>query len=77
MNEELMNHEIEIHEKRLNNHSERLDKLEQKQVEFTVKIETLCNDLKGLTSVLKWLCSLLCTSFVGFFFYVIQHYIIK
>lgn len=77
MNEELIHHEIEVHDKRLNDHSARLDKIEKHQAEFSVKIENLCNDIKNLTSALKWLCGLLGTSFVGFFFYMIEHYIIK
>ncbi|MGL5245524.1 MAG: hemolysin XhlA family protein [Sarcina sp.] len=77
MNEELVTHEIEIHEKRLNSHSERLDKIEQAQAEFKIHIQSLCEDIKNLTGALKWLCGLLGTSFIGFFFYMIQHYIVK
>ncbi|WP_315166521.1 hemolysin XhlA family protein [Metaclostridioides mangenotii] len=54
---------------RIDNHSERLDKLEQQQAAFAIQIETLCSDLKGLTGVLKWLVGVMITSLIGFFIY--------
>lgn len=77
MNEELINHQIEIHEKRLNNHSERIDKIEQSQSRTDAKIENLCDQLKQLVSVLKWYIGLSVGALVSFFFYAIQHNIFK
>lgn len=77
MNEELIKHQLDIHDKRINNHADRLDKLEQKQTEFTIEIKNLCDNIKNLTSVLKWLCTLIGGSFVGFFFYAVQNHIFK
>ncbi|WP_434304163.1 hemolysin XhlA family protein [Clostridium botulinum] len=77
MNEELISHQIEIHEKRLNNHSERIDKIEQNQSRTDTKIENLCDQLKQLVSVLKWYIGLTVGALVSFFFYAIQHNVFK
>ena len=77
MNNELIVHQFNVNDKRLNNHSERIDKLEQQQSEFKAEIKNLCENIKSLTSILKWLCSLIGGSFVGFFFYAIQHNLFK
>lgn len=77
MNEELISHQIEIHEKRLNNHSERIDKIEQSQSRTDAKIENLCDQLKQLVSVLKWYIGLTIGALVSFFFYAIQHNLFK
>lgn len=53
MNEELMKHQIETHERRINNHSEKIDKLENREAEMNVKIYNLCNSINSLTSVMK------------------------
>lgn len=45
---------IEVHERRLNNHSERIDKLEQRGASVDARIEHLCEEIKGLVSTLKW-----------------------
>lgn len=63
--------------KRVNSHSERLDRIEQAQSEFRVEIKNLCDNLKSLTAVLKWFIGLLIGSFVAFFFYAIQNNIFK
>lgn len=77
MNEELIGHQVEVHEKRINNHSERIDKLEQEGVALKAEIKNLCENLKQLTSVMKWFIGLLIGSFVGFFFYAVQQGIFK
>lgn len=64
-------------DKRVNSHSERLDRIEQAQSEFRVEIKNLCDNLKSLTAVLKWFIGLLIGSFVAFFFYAIQNNIFK
>ena len=64
-------------DKRVNSHSERLDRIEQAQSEFRIEIKNLCENLKSLTAVLKWFIGLLIGSFVAFFFYAIQNNIFK
>ncbi|WP_142415393.1 hemolysin XhlA family protein [Hathewaya massiliensis] len=68
---------IEVHERRINNHSERIDKLEQYQSKTEAKIENLCEQISSLVSTMKWFIGLLVGSFVGFFFYAIQRNLFK
>jgi len=63
---------LDTQDRRLNDHSKRLDSIEQGQAEFRVQIQNLCEDIKGLTNTLKWFMGLLVGSFVAFFFYAIQ-----
>jgi chromosome segregation ATPase len=77
MNDELIKDKLETHEKRLNDHSDRLDRLEQKEASVDAKIENLCQQLQSLTTTLRWFIGLLMGSFVAFFFYAVQHNILK
>ena len=77
MNEELMKHQINTHEKRLNNYGQRLDKLEQDSASYKVEIKNLCETIKQLTSTLKWFIGLMIGAFVSFFFYAVQQGIFK
>ena len=72
MNEELINKQLETHEKRLNNHGDRLDKVERYQSKSEVEIRNLCEQIKSLVSTIKWSMGLLITSLVGFFIWYIQ-----
>lgn len=67
-----VNEKLEIQDKRLNNHSERIDKLEQYQSKSEVEIRNLCEQIKSLVSAIKWSMGLLITSLVGFFIWYIQ-----
>jgi len=73
MNEELVKDNLERHDKRLDNHGSRLDKLEQDNASFKVELKNLCDNLKALTGVLKGLIGLGATTLVGFFIYVIEN----
>ncbi|MDM8127095.1 hemolysin XhlA family protein [Paraclostridium benzoelyticum] len=77
MNEELILHQIKIHEKRLNDHSPRLDKLEQNDSKRDTQIENLCKSIEGLTNTLKWVFGFIISGGVGFFFYAIQNHLIN
>jgi len=77
MNDELIGHQIEVHDTRLNDHSKRLDKLEQDSVALKTELKNLYENLKSLTTVMKWFIGLIIGSFVGFFFYAIQNNIFK
>lgn len=68
---------LDTHDKRLNNHADRLDKLEQDNVGLKAEIKNLCDNLKSLTAVMKWFIGLMVGSFVAFFFYAIQHNLFK
>jgi len=84
MNDELcsekhkrLEEKCELHDKRLNNHGDRLDKLEQDNASFKAELKNLCENLKQLTSVLKGLIGLGATTLVGFFIYAIQNNLFK
>lgn len=77
MNEEVKEHMIDVHERRINNHSERIDKLEQNDVKRDIQIENLCKSIEGLTTSIKWALGLFIGSFVGFFFYAVQNHLFK
>ncbi len=72
MNNELLKDKLDTHERRLNNHGDRLDKLEQDNASFRTELKNLCDNLKQLTGVLKWLIALGISTLVGFFIYTIQ-----
>ena len=77
MNEKLEQHILDNHEKRINDHAARLDKLEQNQVEFKVQIQNLVKSIEGLTSTLKWGLGFIMSGVIGFFFYAIQNHLFK
>ncbi len=77
MNDELIEHKLEIHEKRLNNHSERIDELEKGRAATDVKMDNLCEKLEAQTKSINWLIGLMATSLLGFFFYAIQSNLFK
>lgn len=45
---------LEVQDTRLNDHAERLKKLEQRGAAVDEKIENLCEQLKNLVNTLKW-----------------------
>jgi len=61
-----------VHDRRLNNHAERIDKLEQRGATVDAKIEGLCEKIDGLVTTMRWFIGLLVGSFVAFFFYAAQ-----
>ena len=77
MNEELLRHQLEVHDTRLNDHSKRLDRLEQNEGALQTEIKNLCDSLKSLTSIMKWFITALVGAFISFFFYAIQSGLFK
>ncbi len=59
---------INVHDIRLNDHSKRIDKIEQSQSRTDAKMENLCDQLKQLVSVLKWYVGLTVGGLVSFFY---------
>ncbi|NMF06247.1 hemolysin XhlA family protein [Clostridium beijerinckii] len=72
MNEELIKDKLETHDKRLDNHGDRLDKLEQDGRELKTELKNLCENLKSLTGMIRWFVTVLGGALISFFFYVIQ-----
>lgn len=63
---------FETTERRLNNHSERIDKLEQNSVRLEERLDNLITQLSSLNTIMRWFIGLLVGSFVAFFFYAVQ-----
>lgn len=66
-----MNNE-DIKEK-IEDHEQRLRKVEESQSEFKIEIKNLCENLKSLTSTIKWFIGIWVTSLLGFFFFMVQN----
>ena len=77
MRHDRSNERIDINEKRINNHSERLDRIEQVNSKLEERLNNLVNQLEQLNSTMKWFIGLLGGSFVAFFFYAIQQGLFK
>lgn len=77
MNEELVTHQLEVHDNRLNNHGDRIDKLEQSDVALKIEIKNLCDTIKQLTTIMKWFITVILGAFISFFFYAVQNNIFK
>lgn len=67
-----LDEKIEVQERRLNNHSERLDRIELSTGRLEERLKGLIDQLGSLTTTLKWFIGLIVGSFVAFFFYAIQ-----
>lgn len=68
---------FETAEKRLNNHGDRIDKLEQNSVRLEERLDNLIKQLAQLNSTLRWFMGLIIGAIVAFFFYAIQQNIFK
>ena len=68
MNEELITDKINTHERRINNHADRLDKLELHEAARDVKIDNLCEKLEKQTRSIYGLIGMVGTALVSFFF---------
>lgn len=67
-----LDEKIEVQERRLNNHSERLDRIELSTGRLEERLKGLIDQLGSLNTTLRWFIGLIVGSFVAFFFYAIQ-----
>lgn len=56
--QERFDEKLQIHEKRLNNHADRIDVIEQDGREYKIQISNLCTQVSNLINTLKWLIGL-------------------
>lgn len=63
---------LDIHDKRLNSHSEEIDRLNVSDARNTNEITNLCKQIGDLVTALRWLIGLLVTTLGGFFIWAIQ-----
>lgn len=66
---------LEIHDKRLDSHSERLDKLENYRYMIDERINHLIEKIDDLMGTMKWLTKGIGTAIIGIAVYVIQQFI--
>ncbi|WP_346888347.1 hemolysin XhlA family protein [Clostridium sp. UBA1056] len=77
MNNELVEHQLKVHDERLNNHGERIDELERGRATTDVRMDNLCEKLGAQTKSINWLIGLMASGLLGFFFYAVQNNIFK
>ncbi|MBZ9687571.1 hemolysin XhlA family protein [Clostridium estertheticum] len=68
MNAETVELKINEHAETLKEHSKEIDNLKQDGREFKTEIKNLCDNIKNLTSAMKWFMGIWVTSLLGFFF---------
>ena len=68
---------LALAETRLNNHSSRIDQLEQNNSRMDEKLKCLIEQLGTLNTTLKWFIGLIVGAFVSFFFYAVQNGLLK
>ena len=68
---------LNTQEIRINNHSKRIDKLEQDRAEDRIEIKNLCKQLESLTNAIKFVGGPILAGLIGFFFYAVQNNILK
>lgn len=61
-----------VQDKRLDNHGNRLDKLENDSVRTETIVKNLCDQLKSLTTALWWFVGVIVTAGIGFIVWYIQ-----
>lgn len=69
--------QLATHERRLNNHGDRIDKLEQYKSKTEATILFLCEKIDRLVAIMKWFIGLMVGAFITFFFYAAQKGLIK
>ena len=69
---ERINEKFELNERRLNDHSKRIDGLEQSQIRTEESLKGVVKELSGLNKTLRWFIGVMVGSLVSFFFYAVQ-----
>ena len=72
-----IDYRLDVTEKRLNDHGERLDRIELSNGRLEERLNNLITQLEQLNKTMKWFIALLVGSFVAFFFYAVQQGLFK
>ncbi len=72
-----MNERLQIQDKRLDNHSERLDKLENYKYMIDERINHLIEKIDDLMGTMKWLTRGVGTAIIGLIVYIIQQFLLN
>ena len=67
-----LDEKIAIHERRLNNHSERLDRIELASGRLEERLNSLITQLENLNKTMKWFITVIVGAFISFFFYAVK-----
>ena len=67
-----INYRLDVHEKRLNSHSERLDRIELASGRLEERLNNLIQQLEKLNKTMKWFITVIVGAFISFFFYAVQ-----
>ena len=67
-----IDYRLDIAEKRLDNHSERLDKIELANGRLEERLNSLIAQLENLNKTMKWFITVIVGAFISFFFYAVQ-----
>lgn len=68
-----LNDRVDVHDRRLNTHSDRLDKIEIGQTRTDTIVENLCKQIESLVVAIKWLIGGIATTGFGFIIWYIQN----
>ncbi len=66
------NEKLEVHERRINAHSEKLDRIEIFSSRLEERLDHLVKQLGSLNTIMKWFIGVMIGSFISFFFYAAQ-----
>ena len=67
-----INYRLDVHEKRLNSHGERLDRIEMTSGRLEERLNNLISQLENLNITMKWFITAIVGAFISFFFYAVQ-----
>jgi len=68
---------LELHERRLDIQSEKLDRIELASGRLEERINNLIAQLENLNKTIKWFITALVGAFISFFFYAVQQGLFK
>lgn len=74
---ERLDEKLETHERRINNHSERLDRIELVNGRLEERLDNLITQLATLNSTMRWFIGSLVGAFIAFFFYMVQQGVLR
>lgn len=74
---ERMNERLIIQDKRLDNHSERLDALENYKYMIDERINNLIAKMDDLMGTMKWLTRGVGTAIIGLIVYIVQQFLLN
>lgn len=72
-----INYRLDVAEKRLDSHGERLDRIELANGRLEERLNNLISQLEQLNKTMKWFITAIVGAFISFFFYAVQQGLFK